>query len=60
MALANKNNPRRTSDFQGVRRAQPQKAGKPGPKTGKSRPTDLKRSSSAQDVAALLRSLRNR
>ncbi len=59
MPLANKH-PRRTSDFQGVQRAQPKKAGKNDKQGAKNRPVDLKRSGSAQDVAAVLRSLRNR
>jgi len=59
MPLANKH-PRRTSDFQGVQRAQPKSDGTGGKQVSKKRPVDLKRSSSAQDVAAILRSLRNK
>jgi hypothetical protein len=58
MPLANKKTPRRTSDFQGLKRAQHGKTAKGELRASRTRPVDLRRSSSGQDVAAILRSLR--
>ena len=60
MPRANKRNPRRTSDFQGLQRAQRKRVDKGASKSNKTRPVDLKHTSSSQDIAAVLRSLRER
>lgn len=60
MPLANKNSDtRRTSDFQGVQRAQTAKlAGSRIKADGKKRKTDIKAPTSAGDISAVLRALR--
>lgn len=60
MPFSDKRNPRRTSDFQGLQRAQRKQAGKGPQKSNRMVPVDLKRANLSQDIAAILRSLRGR